>query len=307
MEYATALLLAESAIENFGSLSADFAKQVDAMIARLDAARAGRSLGATPAALSLDEMAKRAQERMLLAHVAREIRRISATSNRFWTRSSATTARMPISRRLRKDGQQIRGALQILGLPDADRLLVSCLEQIAAYALPDAPVTDDDLELLAESLSGLGFYIEAVEQQRPDRERLIAPLIARREGPPPAVAVEEEAESVEVAVRRLQGRLPDLVAQIREAPADAAIRQSLAAELATLRDDADLIGNAALVEQVDEALRQMEAGPARRSRKPFRRSPRAARRRPRRRYRKKRSACSPRTRRDSIRNSSKSI
>ena len=47
-----------------------------------------------------------------------------------------------------------------------------------AYANPDAPVGNEDLELLAESLSGLGFYIEAVEQQRPDRDRLIAPLIA---------------------------------------------------------------------------------------------------------------------------------
>src|SRR5205814_922647 len=37
MEYATGILLAESAIENFASLALDFPKQVDAMIARLDA------------------------------------------------------------------------------------------------------------------------------------------------------------------------------------------------------------------------------------------------------------------------------
>ena len=41
MEFATALLLAESAFENFGNLSPDFASQVDAMLARLDAAHAG--------------------------------------------------------------------------------------------------------------------------------------------------------------------------------------------------------------------------------------------------------------------------
>ena len=40
--------------------------------------------------------------------------------------------------------------------------------------------------MLAESLSGLGFYIEAVEQQRPERDRLIAPLIAKRLGEAPS-------------------------------------------------------------------------------------------------------------------------
>ena len=43
MEFATALLLAESAFENFNNLSPEFAQQVDAMLTRLDAARAGRS------------------------------------------------------------------------------------------------------------------------------------------------------------------------------------------------------------------------------------------------------------------------
>jgi chemosensory pili system protein ChpA (sensor histidine kinase/response regulator) len=42
MEYATALLLAESAFENYSNLGGDFPKQVEAMLARLDAARAGQ-------------------------------------------------------------------------------------------------------------------------------------------------------------------------------------------------------------------------------------------------------------------------
>src|SRR6266571_7517294 len=58
MEYATGLLLAESAIENFASLSADFPRQVEAMIARLDAAQENRP---APPAPMLDEMARRAQ------------------------------------------------------------------------------------------------------------------------------------------------------------------------------------------------------------------------------------------------------
>jgi chemosensory pili system protein ChpA (sensor histidine kinase/response regulator) len=72
MEYATALLLAASAFENYSSLSQDFPRQVDAMLARLDAARQGRA-ATTSGAPMLDEMSKRAQERVLLL-VRREIR-----------------------------------------------------------------------------------------------------------------------------------------------------------------------------------------------------------------------------------------
>ncbi|HEY5309516.1 MAG TPA: hybrid sensor histidine kinase/response regulator, partial [Casimicrobiaceae bacterium] len=72
MEYATALLLAESAFENYTSLSSEFPKQVDAMLARLEAAQAGRPSAASGAPM-LDEMSKRAQERVLLAQVGREI------------------------------------------------------------------------------------------------------------------------------------------------------------------------------------------------------------------------------------------
>src|SRR5205085_3717715 len=60
MEFATAMLLAESAYGNYSNLAHDFAAQVNAMLGRLDAARAGRPTGA--GAPALDEMSKRAQE-----------------------------------------------------------------------------------------------------------------------------------------------------------------------------------------------------------------------------------------------------
>ena len=109
----------------------------------------------------------------------------------------------------------------MLELEDADRLLALCQTQIESYADPDTPVDEEGLELLAESLSGLGFYIEAVLQQRPDRERIIAPLIAKRvgEAPPP---VDAQPQSVEDSVAELRAALPRLLADVRNAPADAA-------------------------------------------------------------------------------------
>src|SRR5208282_2166100 len=97
------------------------------------------------------------------------------------------------------DSAQIMGALKILGLDHAEQLLTLCQTQIDEYAKPDTPVANEDLELLAESLSGLGFYIEAVEQQRPDRERLIEPLLAQRLGVPVKPRADER-DTVEAAV-----------------------------------------------------------------------------------------------------------
>ena len=260
MEYATALLLAESAFENFTTLAPDFPKQVDAMLARLDAARAGR-IGVAAAAPALDEMSKRAQERVLIAQVGREIqanlRRMEQVLDAFF-RDSGKRAELAT---LTKDSQQIRGALAILGLEDAERLLASCQQQIEHYANPETPVSSDDLESLAEALSGLGFYIEAVEQQRPDRERLIAPLLAKRLGEAPAPKA-DDGESVEASVARLRAALPALVEEARLAPSDAAARESLRSKLAGLRDDAELIGDAELVAQAEAAIRELDRGGA---------------------------------------------
>ena len=259
MEYATALLLAESAFENYSNLSEDFPKQVDAMLARLDAARQGK-LSPTSIAPMLDEMSKRAQERVLLAQVGREIqanlRHMEQVLDAFF-RDNSKRADLAT---LAKDSAQIRGALRILGLTEADRLLELCQQQIETYGHPETAVSNDDLELLAESLSGLGFYIEAVEQQRPERDRLIAPLIAKRLGEAPAPPVERD--SVEAAVAELRAALPQLVDEVHRAPSDAVAREGLKQKLSSLRDDAELIGDADLVAQTEAVIAELEAGSA---------------------------------------------
>ncbi len=259
MEFATALLLTESAFENYTNLSPDFAKQVDAMLARLDATQAGREPEA--GAPVLDEMSRRAQERALLSQVMREVqanlRRMEQVLDAFFRDNSK---RGDLSG-LAKDSQQIRGALRMLDLDDADRLLALCQTQIEGYANPSTAIDDAGLELLAESLSGLGFYIEAVLQQRPDRDRLIAPLIARRLGEAPQ-PVQVERQSAEHSVIELRAALPRLIADLRNAPADAEARAELRGKLASLRGDAELIGDAELAAQADAVLREIDAGAA---------------------------------------------
>jgi chemosensory pili system protein ChpA (sensor histidine kinase/response regulator) len=248
MEYATGLLLAESLIDNFANLSPEVPRQVDAMIARLDPSHPTHA-----AAPLLDEMARRAQERLLLAQVAREIqanlRHMEQVLDAFF-RDHDKRADLAT---LAHDSRQIMGALKMLGLDHAEQLLTLCQEQIDEYAKPDTPVANEALELLAESLSGLGFYIEAVEQQRPDRERLIEPLLAKRLGVPTQPQA-DGGETVESAVADVKAALPATLAAFQRSPGEASVRERLAAELSTLKNDAELIGDAQLQTDAEAAL-----------------------------------------------------
>jgi chemosensory pili system protein ChpA (sensor histidine kinase/response regulator) len=256
MEYATGLLLADSVLDNFAAISPEFPKQVDAMLARLEAAAQGQPVPGAAVAPILDEMARRAQERLVLAQVAREIqanlRHMEQVLDAFFRDHSkrADLATLP------RDSAQIAGALKMLGLTRAEQLLALCQQQIDEYAKPDSTVADEDLELLAESLSGLGFYIEAVEQQRPDRERLIEPMLARRLG---VEALEEapEIDTVETAVADMEAQLPATLAAFQRAPGDAGARERLEADLTTLIDDAKLIDDTQLQEEATAALEEL--------------------------------------------------
>ena len=100
-----------------------------------------------------------------------------------------------------------------------------------------------------------------MEQQRPDRDRLIAPLLAKRLGEAPAARA-DEGDSVEDSVARLRAELPALVEAAGRASSDAGARESLRAKLTGLRDDAELIGDDELIAQADAALKLLDHGGA---------------------------------------------
>ena len=73
MEIATAILLLQNAQEGFQRLGTDFAQQVDLMVARLYACIAGKPMAGDQELPALDEMTRRAQERLLIGQVGKEI------------------------------------------------------------------------------------------------------------------------------------------------------------------------------------------------------------------------------------------
>ena len=265
IEFATAVLLVSDALSQFARLSPDFPRQSDAMCRRLDLAQRGVvSLPGTGEEL-LDETARRAQERLLLASVAREIqanlRHIEKVLDAFFRDPAERSELASLGRYT----GQIRGALQILGLTEASALLDRCQKQIDGYAAGHDSQRED-LERLAESLSGLGFYIEAVEQQRPDAARMLEPFF-RSAGtdaaPSPAEADATAAESIESDLEAHRGKeLPATVARLREAPNDPALRAELNNQLQTLKQDADLVADLDFSSHAASAIEVLHDGNA---------------------------------------------
>ncbi len=249
IEYSTGMLLAESALENFSTLSPDFGRNVETMIVRLDSSGSGVESGAAPV---LDEIARRAQERLVLSQVAKEIlqnlRHIEQVLDAFFRDNRRRNDLATLGHYTK----QILGALRILGLERAERLLILCQEQIDQYTNPAKAVSGEDLELLAESLSGLGFYIEAIEQQRPDQDRLIEPFLRRRLGVIEEFRREQDA-SLEASLESRLAALPPLVAKLA-GPEAGSVRVELRQRVTAIRHDAELTANVALMEAAAAAL-----------------------------------------------------
>ncbi|GAB3262658.1 Hpt domain-containing protein [Chitinimonas naiadis] len=192
LEVATALLLLENALIVFPERSTDFPSQSEAMQARL---RDGTA--SAPEVTLLDEVSRKAQEKLLMAQVAQEIQanlvQIEQTLDDFF-RDSSTRAELagtagPI--------RQIRGALLMLDEHDAQQLLDACSEIIKHNQVEDYAAPADQLEFLAEALSSLGFYIDALRREEADRAQIIAPWLQKIRGEEAPAAVEPtEAEQI---------------------------------------------------------------------------------------------------------------
>jgi chemosensory pili system protein ChpA (sensor histidine kinase/response regulator) len=187
IEMATALLLAESSLENFQSLDEDFARSADAVVNRLGAVGRGEELGLLELP-HLDAMSRRAQERLLLESVAREIRTnlgaIEQTLDAFFR----DTSRQATLAALRQPIQQIQGALLVLGQDRANDILAECAKAIEHFATEGFAPQAGDFEDVAKKLSALGFFVTQLQSGSADIDAILEPR-------PPAHPVREEVEA----------------------------------------------------------------------------------------------------------------
>ncbi|WP_028456464.1 hybrid sensor histidine kinase/response regulator [Chitinilyticum litopenaei] len=175
LEFATGLLLADHALAAYPLQADDFELQVDALLARLQNPGQGGDLP------HLDVVSQAAQERLLLAQLAHEmrinLRDLEEVLDAFFRNPEARADLGRAEPMLR----QVQGALMMLERPLAVSLLEECRLRIQRYAGTDEAIEQQELERLAEALSALGFFVDDLEQGR-DQELTLQPLLEQLTG-----------------------------------------------------------------------------------------------------------------------------
>lgn len=275
MEMATGFLLVEHALENFTRLPEEFVHQVDAITARLRSAALGKwDKAALPEVPQLDALNRKAQEQELLAHVGQEIqanlKQIEQVLDGFF-RDPAKRSELPALEPLVK---QIAGTLTMLSLDKAGELLDACAKLIAKFADPEHSPAKQETELLADGISSLGFYIEALQHDQADKYTLLDPVLLRfglavaekpaaEEQPPRVTAPVVEEFTFAAPAEIVPAPLPEVpvpapMPEVTPAIAEAAIDKLGDPELA----EVFLEESQEVLAQIEESLRICRQDPA---------------------------------------------
>ena len=262
MEVATTILLLQNAQEHFLRLGTDFAQQVDLMVARLYACIAGKPAPGDDAIPLLDEMTRRAQEKLLIGQVGKEIQnnlaQIEQSLDAFFRDPTKTLEPALLEGPLK----QVAGALAMLGHFGAVASLNDCTARIRQFAEPGHVPADDEFEAVANQLSLLGFFVDALQHGETDFDAF-ARHMAGEKADDRQEAVESEAvsaPSVEDQLAQQTRETHALVEALKEAPADVRLQDELRQNLQSIQKDADLVANHALGESAKAALEAIESG-----------------------------------------------
>jgi len=178
LDIASSLLLTDNAIENFYQLSPEFPSQVEALATRIRAITTGKGSDAVlPDLPGLDQAGHHVQEKKLLKQVANEVLaslvQIEDILDRFFFEPTVRND-LPTLPSLFK---QIAGVLTMLELERANTLLDLCYGLVEKLMDPDSQINPVEQTLLADALSSLGFFIEALRNSQPNREEIVEAAI----------------------------------------------------------------------------------------------------------------------------------
>ena len=180
IEMASAFLLVEHVIDNFGSPAPDLDQQISLMGGWLLDAAHGKSTGEPPAGLRPD-----LSERIGALHLRSQVSKEILANLQHVEQVLDAFARDPGKRstlgELRPYLRQMHGALVVLGLARAADAMIICEGLIYDCARADHPGTVEDMDWIAEGLSSLGFYLEPCRHGREPNDEAIS-LFFRRYG-----------------------------------------------------------------------------------------------------------------------------
>ena len=265
MEIATAILLTQNAQENFQRLGNDFAHQVDVTVARIHGCIAGNLPPPGSEIPLLDEMSRQAQEKLLIGQVAKEIQsnlvQIEQVLDGFFRdaakRSELEGLDVPL--------KQVIGALTMMRQDAAVSALRDCADEIRRFVDTGYEPQEADFEQVADRLSMIGFFIDAMQHGADDFAEFSRRMQAHPADQPEraeevpddelSVSVEQEVEQQKVEARALLDAL-------KEQPEDSQLREELKSNLTALKNDADLVADSSLAEQAKAVLTVLERGDA---------------------------------------------
>ncbi|MCC6533633.1 MAG: Hpt domain-containing protein [Burkholderiales bacterium] len=267
LEMAAAFLFMEGMLDHFTSPPPDIDQQVAVMIGWLLDAVKPRGDAGTPAGAARDDITQRRNYHRIRGQVAREIlenlHQIEQSIDQI-ARNPGTAANLAS---LEASVRQIAGALKMLGLSRANGVLSACLHLMKLSVSDDAALTRASLEWVADGLSCLGFYVQAMQHGDTPNEDILLGFVQRlaREDAHPAGATgwvppaeTSDADALGEADALAANAPPQAYIEPGDAPAPADTLAAPAAEGSPIALDAsDMQG--IYVEEANDVLASMDA------------------------------------------------
>ncbi len=258
IEFATSLILIETALEHVAALPASFHSQVDRAVQRLSYAVSNAPIPPElRAEIEANSLTRLAQEKQTISQVAREIRvnmrLVEQALDAVFRDRMAADELKPVPALL----GQVSGAMRMLGWNEANELLTKTSDRLIDLVRRDEALSTQEIDSLADVLAGLSFYVDVRERRDQDGDAILAGLMRRFSGEAEQ-AVSDGEESVEASIAERQRLLRPLARAFNDEPDSAKLRDSLRSTLQGVRQDAELLSDPGLSEASNAALRLLD-------------------------------------------------
>lgn len=181
MEVASALLLAEHALNSGRVPDPAFSTQVEETIARIEACSRGEPVSRG----EVSDSARQAQEHSAVSQLCKEMQASLAQVEQALDSFFRAPEKRELLAGIRTPVQQVEAILTLLDEPLAHDTLSDCETMIAQLTDPDQTPDTELFEPLADQLSALGFYIDSLRRGRPEPHHLTGDLDEDEENAPP--------------------------------------------------------------------------------------------------------------------------
>jgi chemosensory pili system protein ChpA (sensor histidine kinase/response regulator) len=260
IEFATSLILLETALEHIAALPASFHSQVDRAVQRLTYASTNAPIPTELRSESeANSLTRLAQEKQTISQVAREIRTnmrlVEQALDAVFRDRTAIDELKAVPALL----GQVSGAMRMLGWDGANDLLTSTSDRLINLVRREDAIGAAEIDSLADVLAGLSFYVDVRERREQDADAILVGLARRLHGEIDLEAADSD-HSVEASIADRQRMLRPLAVALVNEPQRSDLRDTLRSTLQGVRQDAELLSDAGLSDATTEALRVLDSG-----------------------------------------------